>query len=317
MKIAIVGQGAIGSLFTYYFRTLNPVLLVKNTCTKVKTIINLDGQQTSLDFPKHLVSSPSPNHNKPPEYDCLVIAIKGYQVAQLIAQIQPWLTSNTRLILIQNGMGGAQLLAKAFPNNLIYTGTTTDAVFAKTDTYFQITAHGRLDIGPLWEMLDSSEYAPWKNHNAKNILAEKHWIDTFLAYHPLGVYHKNVAQALYTKLAINAVINPLTAVLQIKNGALKEHPNKVETLKQEVFAVYKSMAIEHSPAALSQAIDLVIETTAENWSSMCQDVKLKRLTENETVLGFLVQAAKRKALNTPLMFSLYQTIANIDASLKS
>ncbi|MFT6270425.1 MAG: 2-dehydropantoate 2-reductase [Alphaproteobacteria bacterium] len=313
MKIGIIGQGAIGSLLAYYFKDLSPVLLVKNMETHAKSIVDLKGKQSLLDFTTMSVKAPFTGDSPPHIFDGLLISVKGYQLAQLISQIRPWLATDTRLIIIQNGMGGAQMLAEAFPHNLIYAGTTTDAIYATTKNNYQITAIGCLDLGPLWEMLDPSEYKPLEN-NANSWAQEKHWIDQFLDFHPLAVYHHNVSSALYTKLAINAVINPLTAVLQIKNGELFEYPEKVEMLKKEVFAVYAAIELEYFPDALSQAIDIVIQATSDNWSSMYQDVKHKRLTENQTMLGYLLKVAKTKNVNTPLMTNLYQQLAALDAA---
>ena len=318
MKIGIVGQGAIGSLFAYYFKTLSPVLLVKNVDVPAKTIIGLTGESTLLDFAKQPVHASFTNNAEPYIFDFLLITVKGYQLAELIFQLRPWVTRQTRLIIIQNGMGGAQMLAAHFPQNLIYAGTTTDAVYASAIDTFQISAQGRLDIGPLWNMLDPTQYAPKPcKHKTVNWQHEKSLLDSLLRFHPFVMYHQDVSDALYTKLAINGVINPLTAVLQIKNGQLRQYPEKVAALKKEIFAVYKANDITFFEQALSHAIDIVIEATSENWSSMCQDVKYKRLSENETVLGFLSNMAKSKNLDSPVITDLYQRIRLLDADHSS
>jgi 2-dehydropantoate 2-reductase len=315
MKIGIVGQGAIGSLLAYYFKDLAPVLLVKNLETNAKEIVDIKGQKSLLDFEKMLVNAPRKQYTIAYVFDCLIISVKGYQLPLLICHIKPWLDIKTRLVIIQNGMGGAQLLAEAFPNNLIYAGTTTDAIYATSQNNYQIAAIGHLDIGPLWEMLEPAQYSPKSlKTNTYSAQKEKRWIEQFLNFHPHAIYHKNISQALYIKLAINAVINPLTAILQIKNGRLREYSQKVEILKQEIFAVYSAIELEYFPEALSQAIDIVIEATSGNWSSMCQDVKHKRLTENEMVLGYLIKMAQTKNISTPFMSDLYSQIASLDAA---
>jgi len=314
MKIGIVGQGAIGSLFAYYFKTLSPVLLVKNIDVPARTIIGLTRESTLLDFAKQPVHNPFTNNAEPYIFDFLLITVKGYQLAELISQLRPWVARQTRLVIIQNGMGGAQLLAAHFPQNLIYAGTTTDAVYLKCKDTYQISAEGRLDIGPLWNMLCPQQYSP----NAIKIETfdwqeEKDLIDNFIKFHPFIKWHHNISEALYTKLAINGVINPLTAVLKVKNGQLRKYPEEVAALKKEIFAVYAANEITLPAPALSHAIDIVIEATANNWSSMYQDIKQKRLTENETVLGFLLSMAELKHLNTPFIAELYQHLRVLDA----
>lgn len=314
MKIAIVGQGAIASLMSYYFAALQPTFLVRTPNADANTLIDLQGHEIALTQLRLPVSGPGLTAIDTYAFDALIIVVKGYHLPPLIEQIKPWLSETTRLILIQNGMGGAQLLATAFPQNLIYAGTTTDAVYELSARRYQITAIGRLDIGPFWDMLPAPAYA------APAILArpygrekEKRWIDTCLSHHPHYLYHDNVAPALHTKLAINAVINPLTAILQVKNGELQKHSNDVATLKHEIFSVYQAADIEHSPKALDFAINIVIDATAQNWSSMCQDIQRHRLTENDTVLGYLLSLAKAHQVSTPFMLGLYQQIALLDA----
>ena len=130
-------------------------------------------------------------------------------------------------------------------------------------------------------------------------------------------YHDDIAPALFTKLGINAVINPLTAILQIKNGQLLQHPDLVETLKSEVFKVYSAINVSYSKDVLSKAIDNVIAATSNNWSSMQQDIEHHRLTENETVLGYLLSLAAQYELKTPLMKKLYTQLNKFDVETQT
>lgn len=312
-KIGIVGQGAIGSLLAYYYKDLSPLLLVKDVTSPAKSIVDINGHKKLLDFAKLSIQQPF-SDNTHSFFDCIVISVKGYQLKQLILHLQPWLTSSTRLILIQNGMGGAQMLAQAFPTNSIYVGTTTDAVYANAKDSYQVSAQGRVDLGPFSHAPLALQLLPSPaNNKADETLQEQRWIHTFLSFHPNGIYHQDVLPALYKKLAINAVINPLTAILQIKNGELREYPQETAALKQEVFAIYTAHKLTFCPQVLSDAIDSVIENTAGNWSSMCQDVKHTRLTENETVLGHLLKMAEVDNIDTPIITQLYQQIAAHDA----
>lgn len=311
MKIGIVGQGAIGSLFAYYYRRESPILLVKELGKNAKQLLTQEGKQINLNFETLNVSQGITTENSTEHFDAIIITVKGYQMAALISQLSPWLPISTKLILIQNGMGGAQLLADAFPEHLIYTGTTTDAVYGIDKNTYQITATGKLDFGPFWQMSSCLRYTP----NIRDSIEEKMWAITFSAYHPHVVYHEDIALALYTKLAINAVINPLTALLQIKNGQLRQHPEQVNNLKIEIFEVYSAANINYSEKALSLAIDNVILATSNNWSSMQQDVKYKRKTENETVLGYILALAKQYELETPIINQLYSQLKVLDRQL--
>lgn len=311
MKIGIVGQGAIGSLFAYYYQHVSPTLLVKDINTTSKQLRTLDAQPYSLDFTKLNVSQSPHKNNSLAYFDALIVTVKGYQLPLLVKQLSPCLSINTRIILIQNGMGGAQILAEAFPNNIIYVGTTTDAVYKVDEDTYQITAMGKLDIGPLWKMSFNDDYHP----NISDINKEKAWMSALLACHPNAEYHDEIASALYKKLAINAVINTLTALLQVKNGQLNQYLEEVNTLKLEIFTVYSAANIAYSKRALSQAIDDVIEATSNNWSSMQQDIKFKRQTENDSILGYILSLSQHHALDTPFIKKLYTQLKDLDNRL--
>lgn len=308
MKLGIVGRGAIGSLFAYYYRHASPTILVKALGQTSKQLLTQESALIDLNFEAMTVSQTTTTDKSTAHFDAIIIAVKGYQMETLINQLASWVEVSTRIVLIQNGMGGAELLSAAFPENRIYIGTTTDAVYRIDKNTYQITATGKLDIGPLWQMSSCHDYTP----EIEDSLAEKRWLNTFLAYHPHYEYHEDIAPALFTKLAINAVINPLTALLSIKNGQLREHPRQVNTLKVEIFAVYTAANISYSKKGLSETIDKVIEATRNNWSSMQQDIEYRRQTENETVLGYMLTLAKRCELATPMMKNLYSQLKKLD-----
>jgi 2-dehydropantoate 2-reductase len=308
MKIGIVGQGAIGSLFAYYYQHVSPTLLVKDTNNASKQLLTLDAQPISLDFAKLNISQSLYKNNSFAYFDAIIITVKGYQLPSLVKQLSHCLAINTRIILIQNGMGGAQILAEAFPNNIIYVGTTTDAVYKVDENTYQISAMGKLDIGPLWKMSFSDGYNP----NIIDINKEKAWVSALLTCHPNTEYHDEIASALYKKLAINAVINTLTALLQVKNGQLVQYVEEVNTLKTEIFATYSAANIAYSKHALSQAIDDVIKATSNNWSSMQQDIKFKRQTENDSILGYLLTLSQQYRIDTPFIRKLYTQLQDLD-----
>lgn len=311
MKIGIVGQGAIGSLFAYYYRNMSPTLLVKSVNATSKQLLTLDAKPVNINFSKLNVSQSLHKSDSSAYFDALIITVKGYQLPLLVRQLSHYLAVNTRIILIQNGMGGAQVLAEAFPNNIIYVGTTTDAVFKVDKDTYQVTAMGKLDIGPLWKMSSNKGYNP----TIDDINQEKAWMSALLACHPNAEYHDEIASALYKKLAINAVINTLTALLQVKNGQLSHYLEEVNTLKTEIFAIYSVANITYSKQALSKAIDDVIKATSNNWSSMQQDVKFKRKTENDSILGYLLTLSQQHTLETPFIRKLYTQLKELDNRL--
>ena len=124
---------------------------------------------------------------------------------------------------------------------------------------------------------------------------------------------------LLLKVAINSVINPLTAVLgagSLPNGALfgstPSHRlirDLVREASDVLTAYLHSLSAPHSPPfdvirlfsveGLERRILALIRATAENTSSMAVDVSKGRTTEIEHINGYLMALGNRLGIETP------------------
>lgn len=78
------------------------------------------------------------------------------------------------------------------------------------------------------------------------------------------------------------MINPLTALKGCKNGDLRDYTQEVAAICREVAAVMEREGIHTSAENLLFYVEQVIESTAENISSMLQDVRAQRHTRSTT-----------------------------------
>lgn len=106
------------------------------------------------------------------------------------------------------------------------------------------------------------------------------------------------------KLAVNSIINPLTAILDCFNGELFNHPPiriLIQSLIAELSAVIQSTVASStatsadttttsrfSPQALEKTISDVAAKTAQNSSSMRQDMRAGRRTEIDYINGYVI-----------------------------
>jgi 2-dehydropantoate 2-reductase len=106
------------------------------------------------------------------------------------------------------------------------------------------------------------------------------------------------------KLAVNAVINPCTALNDVANGALAEPPwqEQAEQATREVTQILKAAKQTLVADTLASTIDRVIADTAHNTSSMLADIRAKRPTEHEAILGYLLEQLG-PATDAPLLTS--------------
>jgi 2-dehydropantoate 2-reductase len=118
----------------------------------------------------------------------------------------------------------------------------------------------------------------------------------------------DVDDLLWSKLVINAAINPLTALLRVPNGELLTIPEARTLLRlaaSEAMAVASACGrrlIYSDPVAATEA---VARQTAINISSMLQDVNRGALTEIDAISGALVAAGEAHGVSVPVNRTLW------------
>jgi len=106
---------------------------------------------------------------------------------------------------------------------------------------------------------------------------------------------------LWRKAVVNAAINPVTAVRGVLNGALARGParKEAEALLAEAVAVARAEGVDLTLETALADLERVVQQTAENRSSMLQDVERGRPTELEAISGEILRRGGRLGLQLP------------------
>lgn len=137
---------------------------------------------------------------------------------------------------------------------------------------------------------------------------------------PLGIrvrQKRDGKEAEWMKAAANAVINPLGAALELRNGELLETPSAavlVEALAKELQAL-----IDAEGLALD-VLEIVRETaraTAGNRNSMWQDLMRGRRSEIREVTGRFIERANSRGILFSTHKSLYYRVLSLEKSSSS
>ena len=113
----------------------------------------------------------------------------------------------------------------------------------------------------------------------------------------------DAASLIWSKLVINASINPLTALLNIPNGELLLRPSARELMGKlalETASVAAAQNIHLSFEDPVQAVEAVALKTSENISSMLQDIRRGAPSEIDAICGAIMRAGKALNVATPL-----------------
>ncbi|KAJ6084270.1 2-dehydropantoate 2-reductase family protein [Penicillium sp. IBT 16267x] len=114
------------------------------------------------------------------------------------------------------------------------------------------------------------------------------------------------------KLATNYVVNPLTALLDIRNGELLKNSALQPLQRQlleEISAVFENLPemknllydrSQFSLTLLETTLRDTVEKTAHNSSSMREDVRKGRRTEIDNINGWIIKRGKELGIDCPV-----------------
>ncbi|WP_313277982.1 2-dehydropantoate 2-reductase [Kosakonia cowanii] len=285
MRITVLGCGALGQLWLTalckqghevqgWLRIPQPYCSV-NLVEENGTIFN---ESLTANDPDFLARS-----------DLLLVTLKAWQVSDAVKGLVASLSPTTPVLLLHNGMGTVEEL-KSLPNPLLM-GTTTHAARRDGNVIIHV-ASGITHIGPARAQDGEFSYLA----------------DTLQMALPDVAWHNTIRPALWRKLAVNCVINPLTALRDCKNGDLRDVPEEIEKIAREVAAVIEREGHHISADELIAYVHQVIESTAENISSMLQDVRAMRHTECDYITGYLLRRARAHGIAVPENARLFDLI---------
>ncbi|MCV2510828.1 2-dehydropantoate 2-reductase [Leclercia pneumoniae] len=285
MKITVLGCGALGQLWLTalrkhghdvqgWLRVPQPYCSV-NLIEEDGTIFN---ESLTANDPDFLAQS-----------DMLLVTLKAWQVSDAVKALAATLPASSPVLLLHNGMGTIDEL-KSIHQPLLMA-TTTHAARRDGNIIVHV-AGGVTHIGPA--RAQDGDYS--------------YLADTLQDVLPDVAWHNHIRPQLWRKLAVNCVINPLTALWNCPNGELKNHQQLVATLCAEVASVLEREGLHTSADDLRYYVDQVIESTAENISSMLQDVRAQRHTEIDYITGYLLKRARAHGISVPENARLYDMV---------
>ncbi|KAK0714769.1 ketopantoate reductase PanE/ApbA C terminal-domain-containing protein [Lasiosphaeris hirsuta] len=235
----------------------------------------------------------------------LIVATKAQDTVDALRQVKHRIHPTAgEILLVQNGMGGHMSAIDLFDDIpmariAFWAGVCSAGVTADPEIPFGIQHNGggQLVMGLL-----------------RGLPQDRPMMQRLVESPPLQAVvtesGRQLHEALLTKLAVNAIINPLTAVYNChQNGELFNQPSAESTataLVAEIGAVLRASLpdkvgrAEFENEALLNLARRVAQQTAGNTSSMLQDVMAGRKTEIDYINGYIVRQGKHHGIPTPI-----------------
>lgn len=279
----ILGLGSVGGLFACRMVAAGiPVVACPSPSLANATVARLtleeNGHFTDFDIPL--------SHNGPIEQ--LLLTTKAQQSEHALRALHDRLTPEATVVVLQNGLGVHEWLITRYPGIHVIAATTTEGANRPTSHHIRHAGHGTTWLGP-WRAEDASA--------ADAVFAQWSALALDMQFDP------DIAQRLWEKLVMNCAINPLTALLDCRNGELEHHAETrhfMQAIVNEVAAVMCALGRPADAAALYEKVLAVARRTGANVSSMLQDHRAGRDTEIDFINGYVARTARTLNVETPV-----------------
>lgn len=284
----VVGKGAIGLLAaSRWLLSAQSVLLWQRTPQPLSYRFSAGGR----DFAMQLQNASQGPFSK------VLVPVKAYDVVNVVKTLLPHLADEAQLVLCHNGMGTLEPVAALLkPGQGLWFASTSHGAYKPHALHIIHSGQGNTILAPC-------------NDAARNCTAPIA-AELTQALSPLTQVD-DIQPYLWQKLAVNSVINPLTALHQCQNGELNQpqYQAQIKLLLAEFVQVAAACGQLFSGDRLYQLVQQVQSNTAQNFSSMLQDVSAGRRTELGAITGYLLQQAAAHQLAMPEHQALYQALA--------
>lgn len=204
--------------------------------------------------------------------------------------------SSAPVLCLQNGLGIVEALCEKVGSANVIVGVTTEAATLLEPGHTRHVAKGVTTLGP-WTACPTDAAAS---------ALRKAGFEVALTESP--------GQMIWEKAAINAGINPLTALLDIPNGDILRIPEARQLMRDLVVEAAKVAATEgyRFEYSLVERAEEVCTATSENISSMLQDIRRHKRTEIEAISGEILRRAQAASLPTPRTRVVYQLVKSLE-----
>ncbi|QYJ79492.1 ketopantoate reductase family protein [Shewanella acanthi] len=301
--IAILGAGAVGQLICHqlWASGISVGFLAREPSTHLwqtlsfSTTCSASPSTLAEQYRVPIIATDSDSLAK---LRLLIVCVKAYQVMEAVTPFLETLPKDCHILLLHNGMGPHLALEPLLDGRGLSLGTTSQGVLRQSTWQITQTGQGLTQLGHF----TGPELEIGLSKALIAAIPNSEWVEAIIP-------------CLWQKLAVNAAINPLTAINQCTNGKLAEaqFSAMITDILDELHWVAEHDGILLDKSYLQQRVYQVIQLTAENFSSMHQDVAHKRRTEIDQINGYICERARVHNLSAPTNEKVWQQIKQLEA----
>lgn len=298
MKIAVMGAGAVGCYFGGLLaRAGHDVVLVARPAhveAMQREGLLLDTQT----FQERVRVQASTQPEGVQGAQCVLFCVKSTDTESAGLAMAPHLAEGATVLSLQNGVDNAERLAAVLQRPVLPAVVYVATAMAGPG-HVRHFGRGELVIAP----------SPTSEQLTRTFAA---------AGIPMQV-SDNVAGALWAKLVLNCVYNPLSAITRLPYGEIVnaqglDVPRAMDDIVRECLAVAHASGIA-LPEGTAEAVLPLAASMPGQVSSTAQDLARGRHTEIDHLNGFIVRRGEALGIATPANRLLHTLMRLLEARL--
>jgi 2-dehydropantoate 2-reductase len=308
MKTAILGAGAMGSVFASYLAESKDEVVLIDIAKPVVDSISSRGliirDKAGNERIIRIAATTEPENVG--VVGLLIVFVKCYHTEAAVRSALPILGDNSIVLSLQNGWGNASRIGKLVGPEKVLVG---------------VSYHSATALGP-GHVLHGGQGPTYLGEMDGSVSERAERVASFLAAGGIEVKTSTeVLKDIWSKLALNAATLPSSVLARLTADRLLSSPDMEELMRkllQEVIAVANAQDIRLNFDERWSAIVRLLKQLAPNTKgSMFQDVEQKRPTEIDVINGAIVEAGESLKILTPYNHAVVSLIKALETGLQS
>ncbi len=286
-----IGLGALGGAFA--------AQVLKNNPQEIKVIAHGERAKklhhgiyvNDIHYPLSVTDSPQE------KADIIVVAVKYPQLEEAIKDIKPFVTSETLIISILNGLYSETRLSEVFGADKVIPAFGIAMDCSKEGNHIRYQNLGRIVFG------DESNIV--KSPRVKKV---EHFFSANQIPYEIP---EDMNRAIWFKFMLNSGVNQVSTLLRapFKEFHNNDHARELMiTVAREVITLAQKKGIDLRDSDIELLVKTINALDPEGKTSMLQDIEAGRETEVNYFSGHIIQMGKELNIPTPINEFLFHAI---------
>lgn len=293
-SVALIGLGVIGIPIAHKLNNAytDRFVIVASGERRVK----LENQNMEINgerFSPRIISDKR-ELNEPLEL--LIVCVKNYSLESAMTDIKSVVSDETIILPLQNGIYSYEVFSREFPDNVILQGYLQGPNTTKSGSIMRYTNSGSMHIGD-------------QVNSVLDIAAK---VYSYLSMAGIDIHlEQDIKKMVWKKMMLNVAGNSVTALTNADYRDFKSSENLQDLCRStmsEYIKVAEAEGIILQESDIDDVIKYYVSYKGSKRTSMLEDVRNHKKTENDYLAGTICKLADKHSINVPIIKTLYLLI---------